>query len=37
MHNILELPLSKWFQINVFPLYAMQNKFSPINLQLITL
>lgn len=37
MHNILEMPLSKWFWINVLPLYAMQNKFSPINLQLITL
>lgn len=37
MHNILELPLSKWFRINVLPLYAMQNKFSPINLQLIAL
>lgn len=30
MHNILELPLSKWYWINVFPLYAIQNKFSQL-------
>lgn len=29
MHNILEMPLSKWMWINVLPLYAMQNTNFP--------